>query len=229
VIGRWLKRDPYAEPGGINLYCFVNNTALNDLDYIGLRSRGRRGPTRPGSDDREMREGIRELEKGRKTLKEKCKKCCPDEKEDCEKDADEIIDSLIEAWEKNFGEGGAGEVPDNVGGFMCWDWARGFDDAADSAGSSVWDSEIGSTWGPPDPRAPGGDMVHFYITVSISNVTTSEEDCSLSIDDGYFDDGFVHDDDNWPTGGPWNNIGRTPPHEQFTGESGNYNENWTSP
>ncbi|MEI6074612.1 MAG: RHS repeat-associated core domain-containing protein [Verrucomicrobiota bacterium] len=33
---RWLNRDPIAENGGINLYSFVENKPLNDVDSLGL-------------------------------------------------------------------------------------------------------------------------------------------------------------------------------------------------
>jgi hypothetical protein len=34
--GRWLSRDPTQEQGGLNLYSFIANRPLNDVDYIGL-------------------------------------------------------------------------------------------------------------------------------------------------------------------------------------------------
>lgn len=34
--GRWLSRDPLGEAGGINLYGFVWNDAINSTDYLGL-------------------------------------------------------------------------------------------------------------------------------------------------------------------------------------------------
>ena len=35
-LGRWLGRDPIGEDGGINLYAFVRNDALNKIDSLGL-------------------------------------------------------------------------------------------------------------------------------------------------------------------------------------------------
>ncbi len=35
VTGRWPSRDPIEEVGGINLYGFVENNGVNDLDYLG--------------------------------------------------------------------------------------------------------------------------------------------------------------------------------------------------
>ena len=34
--GRWLNRDPIEENGGINLYCFVQNNSIDEIDPIGL-------------------------------------------------------------------------------------------------------------------------------------------------------------------------------------------------
>jgi RHS repeat-associated protein len=37
-IGRWISRDPIGEKGGINLYAFVLNNAVNNIDPFGLIS-----------------------------------------------------------------------------------------------------------------------------------------------------------------------------------------------
>jgi RHS repeat-associated protein len=38
VTGRWPSRDPIQESGGMNLYGFVNNAALDEVDFIGLQA-----------------------------------------------------------------------------------------------------------------------------------------------------------------------------------------------
>jgi uncharacterized protein (DUF2235 family) len=35
-LGRWIKKDPIAETGGINLYSFANNNGINFNDILGL-------------------------------------------------------------------------------------------------------------------------------------------------------------------------------------------------
>lgn len=35
-LGRWLSRDPVYEAGGINLYCYVDNSPANSTDTLGL-------------------------------------------------------------------------------------------------------------------------------------------------------------------------------------------------
>ena len=37
-IGRWLNRDPIAEIGGLNLYNQLNNSVINNTDYLGLKN-----------------------------------------------------------------------------------------------------------------------------------------------------------------------------------------------
>lgn len=36
VMGRWLSRDPLGEDGGVNLYGFVGNDPINNVDLLGL-------------------------------------------------------------------------------------------------------------------------------------------------------------------------------------------------
>jgi RHS repeat-associated protein len=39
-LGRWLSRDPIAENGGPNLYAYVTNDPINQMDPLGLMSKG---------------------------------------------------------------------------------------------------------------------------------------------------------------------------------------------
>ncbi len=34
-FGRWVSRDPIGEDGGINLYGFVGNDSISQIDYLG--------------------------------------------------------------------------------------------------------------------------------------------------------------------------------------------------
>jgi RHS repeat-associated protein len=35
-LGRWINRDPIEEQGGINLYLFVSNDPINEIDFLGV-------------------------------------------------------------------------------------------------------------------------------------------------------------------------------------------------
>ena len=35
-LGRWINRDPIEERGGLNVYCFIGNNAVNSVDMLGL-------------------------------------------------------------------------------------------------------------------------------------------------------------------------------------------------
>ena len=36
VLGRWISRDPIGERGGVNLHCFVWNSAIQTFDHLGM-------------------------------------------------------------------------------------------------------------------------------------------------------------------------------------------------
>jgi len=38
--GRWLSKDPIGERGGLNLYSFIVNSAVNHVDVLGLVGKG---------------------------------------------------------------------------------------------------------------------------------------------------------------------------------------------
>lgn len=61
-LGRWLNRDPIEEEGGLNLYAYVFNDPINDVDGDGLQSRAARkiiesarGNRRPFYNSRSLR------------------------------------------------------------------------------------------------------------------------------------------------------------------------------
>ena len=45
-LGRWTSRDPIGEQGGANLYVFVDDDPINEVDPYGMRSRRKRSPDR---------------------------------------------------------------------------------------------------------------------------------------------------------------------------------------
>jgi len=64
--GRWPSRDPIEEEGGLNLYGFVGNSAVDDVDVLGqrviLEDNSGEGPQRTDSypDNREFAEWLKE-------------------------------------------------------------------------------------------------------------------------------------------------------------------------
>jgi uncharacterized protein RhaS with RHS repeats len=46
-LGRWINRDPIGELGGLNVYGFIDNDAINSFEYLGLAP-GRRGQSTTG-------------------------------------------------------------------------------------------------------------------------------------------------------------------------------------
>ena len=42
--GRWLSRDPIEEKGGINVYCFIRNMPIQNIDILGLQGKIPGGP-----------------------------------------------------------------------------------------------------------------------------------------------------------------------------------------
>ena len=50
VTGRWPSRDPIEEAGGVNLYGFVGNNGVNQIDLLGLISPGHNGPPGDGGE-----------------------------------------------------------------------------------------------------------------------------------------------------------------------------------
>jgi RHS repeat-associated protein len=57
LTGRWPSRDPIEEEGGINLYGFVGNDAVNRYDYIGMMGSPPAGPRLGYNDTTSKKDG----------------------------------------------------------------------------------------------------------------------------------------------------------------------------
>ena len=119
------------------------------------------------------------------------KRCCTPE--ECKKDAKAIIDALVGAWNRNYGNGPHSDArgSDTVGGYFCWDWANIFNDAIQKLDPNCVSYEQGiaaapvetvTTWyGLPEKVTP----VHWYLKVYACKRESSK--FRVNFDDGFFD------------------------------------------
>jgi len=114
-----------------------------------------------------------------------CKDCPPDK---CKKEAQAIVDAIVAAWNANYGNG-SNTSKDNIGGYLCWDWARFFRDAASGTNPQCWKVDFGMAWKGAKP-GPGVWQVQHYWTSLWACAKTDE--CKVMIDDDWFDGKFVH-------------------------------------
>jgi RHS repeat-associated protein len=202
TIGRWISRDPIEETSGeelvghkdwvararLNLCVFVENNSLNYYDFLGLAK-----PTKET--------GAAEIAGAAEMLKGLCRKCCKCtgksvcSAEECEKSAQAMINAILAAWNDNFGKG-KNKTDDAVGGYLCWDWARSFERHANEHASSCWTITQHAI------ERISDDTKHFYVEFNACKNETS--DCSVMLDDGYFDSGMFHSPP-WPSHPNWRN------------------------
>lgn len=189
------------------------------------------------------------IEDGRMDMKRVCANCpCPGpdcDETTCKKEVDLIIDSLKRAVELNFG-GGKSKSVHCVGGYFCWDWARGFDEIVDKmTGLKCWLSDFSSRWGPiPNGAGLGAKptpLVHYYTHLRLKGLDfQSYENCGVYADDGFLTGDWI----NWPSefnipywqGGPPADDPNGPAEPSSNYNDGphkvdwsNFKDNWKSP
>ncbi|MCB1228579.1 MAG: RHS repeat-associated core domain-containing protein, partial [Verrucomicrobiales bacterium] len=194
--GRWLNRDPIEERGGINLYGMVGNDAVNYWDYLGLANP-------------DLGTARAKLTALLPSMKAKCATCCCKDVKKCESDAEKTVNALISTWEFNFGNG-TNTSGDNVGGYLCWDWARVLNQAANKVGGSWTSSE--TMW-----EKAANDYVHFAVTLSACG--SSDKKCQVIVDDGWYNVGEMGHEGDWPNGPKppeWNPDNQKPSPGQYT-------------
>ncbi len=211
VKGRFLSRDPVLDvsrdPIGRrsetkvaseasvigyllgNRYTFVADNPLRALDPFGLK------PTQP--------QGEAALKAAADTLKALCGcQCCdmtctegewparnfqctwdPCTPEECADEAQKITDAIVKAWNDNFGKGPLGDDGDPIGGYWCWNWANGFNNAANSVNPHCWTIKVAA--------ATKTSRDHYFIELHACKNPADE--CTVIIDDGWFvANTFVH-------------------------------------
>jgi hypothetical protein len=91
---------------------------------------------------------------------------------------------MVNAWNRNHGKGPHQDNPDHVGGFLCWDWARIFQDAARAMQWDCFEHQIGMATKTGFALPDGSIPVHYYLEVYACRRKLAEFQVS-------FDDGFL--------------------------------------
>lgn len=209
--GTWPNRDPLEDyafgiqdrnfrihsESAVNSYDYVNNWPVSKTDILGLAT--------------QKEEGAAAYAAAASKMKQMCTKCIKPQpcgntgntgNTTCGDDAQKIADAIVSKWNSNFGRG-SNTGTDNVGGYLCWDWAEGFLQAAQSVKSKYWLLSIGHA------RRNSDMEVHFWIYLQAGYTWEGSGDrakeCTIMIDDGWFDTDYIHtpkwpDDPDWQIG-----------------------------
>ena len=188
-VGRWLNRDPWEEEELENAICyvFIKNNGILYYDYLGLKG---------GRINGDKGKGVLGLSKVLSSLKKlcsntNCTKC--EDKDKCDKEASAIAHALTQLWQNNFGKGD-NRSDDNVGGYLCWQWAEAFEGAL--AKQTISSAKVSLN----KIKRKKGDNIqqHFYITLDVGGKGTDE--CKVKVDDSWADpnQNFVHTGSGWP-------------------------------
>src|SRR5580704_1580103 len=69
----------------------------------------------------------------------------------CKKEAQSIVDAIVDAWNENYGHG-SDATKDNIGGYLCWDWVRLFLAAVRETKPTCWTVDYDVHWNGPRDR-----------------------------------------------------------------------------
>ena len=118
-----------------------------------------------------------------------------------------MIDAIVKIWNQNFGRG-KNTSKDNVGGYLCWDWSRAFEAAANYVKPQCWTAKEGMV-----DKNDGSGVVHFFVTFNACNNKANK--CTAYLDDSWFDGNFYHTAP-WPPAGNWTPGNWKPPANKYT-------------
>ena len=116
-------------------------------------------------------EGAKALKGAAAVMKALCDCCCDDcTPAQCAKEAQAIVDAIVKAWNDNYGNGSnTGE--NNIGGYLCWDWARFYRDAALSTKPKCWKAECQMAWKGPRNGAKW-QACHWWVALALGLLKT---------------------------------------------------------
>lgn len=157
-LGQFCSRDPLGYDDGFSLYPAY--FAPNGVDPSGTK---------------------RSLPVILNSLCEKCTKGAA--QVECKERGKRLYESLTKTWNDNHGKG-PNTSKDNVGGYLCWDWATVYEEVGKKCGGKVITSERRRIRKiVPDPSK--GFPVHFY-TRFCAGGDKSKKECCVDVDDGWF-------------------------------------------
>ena len=188
LTGRWPSRDPIEERGGLNLYGFGDNNAINGIDILGLIP-----PTNEEKERGSIELDIVHLGKKLRDMAEKCCKCPLSQS-----DSSKIVIAVKSIWDANYGKGKS-QADDACGGYYCAHWAKAFSDALKKAvKGECWSAELKWAtqfkYSKKDKKWVEYATVHFYVEITASGKQVADSgSCSIILDDGYVGGGLVHD------------------------------------
>ena len=158
-----------------------------------------------------QQQGVAGLSRVAAAMSDICHECCVTEDsctiDQCQAEAAAIQAALINTWNANFGKG-SNSSRDEVGGYLCWDWAKFFQDAAQATNPKCWTVSGGMA------VTTASHAVHYWVDF---DACPGNPNCRVSVDDGWFDGGFAHTPP-WPVGGTWSrgNLPRPPAGRAYT-------------
>lgn len=147
-------------------------------------------------------------------MNKKCDSCCPTCKEDkcdvvspdccaamCKTDAAKIVKHILCTWNLPWGPN---HTIDSVGGYLCWDWARAFLEAANIEQTKCWGKHLRGIM-KPSAMEGGNRPVHFFLELNACNDDSPE--CSIAVEDGWargdWPGGVLVHEMPWPATPPW--------------------------
>ena len=152
---------------GFNLYEYVKSNPLMFTDYNGCS---------PNAMDPSQLE---------KLIVSKCKKCDCEHEDKCKANA-KTLATAIAAFIKRHYDSNFVPASDNDhrrGGYLCWDWACGFNGIAKPFRYHIFGSLKSARY---SPNKKPTDIVHYYLELIVGhNLTDPPNDCRVAIDDGW--------------------------------------------